>query len=105
LHRPLDEEERAIIEAKKVPALMPAPGSEDENGVPAPHSSGVTGRARIIANRAFAETIVVEPNGHGNGHGPADDHAEIGAGELPESSIPHRDPLLWHPHEEPPEKS
>jgi ubiquinol-cytochrome c reductase cytochrome b subunit len=41
---PLDEEERAIIEAKKVPALMPAPGSEDENGVPAPQSSGVLGR-------------------------------------------------------------
>ena len=105
VHRPLDEEERAIIEAKKVPALMPAPGSEDENGVPAPHSRGVMGRARIIANRAFAETIVVEPNGHGNGHGPADEHAEIGPGELPESSIPHTDPLLWHPHEEPPEES
>jgi hypothetical protein len=105
LHRPLDEEERAIIEAKKVPALMPAPGSEDENGVPAPQSSGVLGRARTIANRAFAETIVVEANGHGNGHGPADEPAEIGAGELPESSIPHRDPLLWHPHEEPPEES
>jgi ubiquinol-cytochrome c reductase cytochrome b subunit len=105
VHRPLDEEERAIIEAKKVPALMPAPGSEDENGVPAPHSRGVMGRARIIANRAFAETIVVEPNGHGNGHGPADEHAEIGPGELPESSVPHTDPLLWHPHEEPPEES
>ena len=36
VHRPLTEEERAPLEAKKVPALMPAPGSEDENGVPAP---------------------------------------------------------------------
>jgi quinol---cytochrome-c reductase cytochrome b subunit len=105
IHRPMNEEERAVLEAKKVPALMPARGSEDENGVPAPHSSGVMGRARIIANRAFAETIVVEPNGHGNGHGPADEHAEIGPGELPESSVPHTDPLLWHPHEEPPEES
>ena len=109
IHRPMNEEERAVLEAKKVPALMPARGSEDENGVPAPHSSGVMGRARTIANRAFAETVVVEEdghgNGHGNGHGPAEEYAEIGPGELPESSIPHTDPLLWHPHEEPPEES
>jgi ubiquinol-cytochrome c reductase cytochrome b subunit len=109
VHRPMNEEERAILEAKKVPALMPARGPEDENGVPAPHSRGVMGRARAIANRAFAETIVVEPDGHGNGHGnghaPAEEYAEIGPGELTESSIPHTDPLLWHPHEEPPEES
>ena len=105
VHRPLTEEELAPLEAKKVPALMPAPGSGDENGVPAPHSRSAMGRARAIANRAFAETVVVEPNGHGNGHGPPEEHAEIGPGELPESSIPHSDPLLWHPHEEPPEES
>jgi quinol---cytochrome-c reductase cytochrome b subunit len=105
IHRPMNEEERAVLEAKKVPALMPARGSEDENGVPAPHSSGVMGRARTIANRAFAETIVVEADGHGNGHGPDEEYAELGPGELPESSIPHTDPLLWHPHEEPPEQS
>jgi ubiquinol-cytochrome c reductase cytochrome b subunit len=109
IHRPMNEEEEAVLEAKKVPALMPARGSEDENGVPAPHSSGVMGRARTIANRAFAETIVVEAdghgNGHGNGHGPDEEYAELGPGELSESSIPHTDPLLWHPHEEPPEES
>jgi ubiquinol-cytochrome c reductase cytochrome b subunit len=109
IHRPMNEEERAVLESKKVPALMPARGSEDENGVPAPQSSGVMGRARTIANRAFAETVVVEAdghgNGHGNGHGPAEEYAEIGPGELSESSIPHTDPLLWHPHEEPPEES
>jgi ubiquinol-cytochrome c reductase cytochrome b subunit len=109
IHRPMNEEERAVLEAKKVPALMPARGSEDENGVPAPHSSGVMGRARTIANRAFAETVVVEAdghgNGHGNGHGPDEEYAELGPGELPESSIPHTDPLLWHPREEPPGES
>ena len=85
IHRPVNEDERAILEAKKVPALMPAAGSEDENGVPAPQVSGAMGRARAIANRAFAETVVVETNGHGNGHGPADEHAVVGAGhaELP----------------------
>src|SRR5579862_3152903 len=80
IHRPVNEEERAILEAKKVPALMPAAGSEDENGVPAPQMSGALGRARAIANRAFAETVVVETNGHGNGHGPADEHAAVSAG-------------------------
>jgi ubiquinol-cytochrome c reductase cytochrome b subunit len=122
VHRPLDAEERAPLEAKKVPALLPAPGSADENGVPAPQARGVMGRTRAIANSAFAETIVVEADGHGNGHGdghgPAEEHAavgagpadageraEIGPGELPESSIPHEDPLVWHSHEEPPEDS
>jgi ubiquinol-cytochrome c reductase cytochrome b subunit len=117
VHRPLTEEERAPLEAKKVPALLPGPGSADENGLPAPQGRGVLGRARVIANRGFAETIVVEADGHGNGHGPAEEHAvgagpadaeeqaEIGPGELPESSVPHTDPLLWHPHQEPPDES
>ena len=80
VHRPLDEEERAPLEAKKVPALMPAPGSEDENGVPAPQVHGALGRARAIANRAFAETVVIETNGHGNGHGPGEVEAAVGTG-------------------------
>ena len=88
---------------------MPAPGSEDEHGVPAPKSRGAVGWARGVANRAFAETVVVEADGHGNGHGnghaPSEEYAELGPGELPESSVPHTDPLLWHPHEEPPEES
>jgi len=83
IHRPLNEEERAILEAKKVPALMPAPGSEDENGVPAPKSRGAIGWARGTANRAFAETVVVEANGHGNGHGP-EEHAAVGPGHVAE---------------------
>ena len=94
IHRPVHEDERAILEAKKVPALMPAAGSEDENGVPAPQVSGTLGRARAIANRAFAETVVVETNGHGNGHGPADEHAAVTAGhaELPGGDGSEEDP-------------
>jgi ubiquinol-cytochrome c reductase cytochrome b subunit len=85
VHRPMNEDELAVLEAKKVPALMPAPGSQDENGVPAPTSRGALGHAKAIANRAFAETVVVETNGHGDGHGPAEEHAAVGAGqaELP----------------------
>ena len=69
VHRPVDEEKRAVLEAKPVPALLPARGSEDANGVPVPGSRGALGRARAIASRAFAETVVVQPNGHQNGHG------------------------------------
>jgi ubiquinol-cytochrome c reductase cytochrome b subunit len=68
VHRPLTEEERAPLEAKKTPALMPASPARDENGVPAPQLRGLTGRARAIAGRAFAETIVLQPDGHQNGH-------------------------------------
>jgi len=79
VHKPVNEEARAVLEAKKVPALLPAPGSEDANGVPAPTSRGALGKFRAAANRAFAETIVVEADGHGNGHGP-EEHAAVGAG-------------------------
>jgi ubiquinol-cytochrome c reductase cytochrome b subunit len=68
-HRPLTEQERAPLPDERVPALMPAPGSRDGNGVPAPQTRGLTGRVRAIANRAFAETAAFQPNGHGNGNG------------------------------------
>ena len=68
VHQPVNEEKRAVLEAKKVPALLPGPGAEDPNGVPAPSSRGMLGKARAFANRAFAESIPVEADGHGNGH-------------------------------------
>ena len=68
VHQPVNEEKRAVLEAKKMTALLPGPGSEDDNGVPPPSSRGVLGKARAVANRAFAETIPVEADGHGNGH-------------------------------------
>jgi len=67
VHRPVNQDKRAVLEAKTVPALLPAHGNEDKNGVRAP-ARGTTGRLRGRANRAFAETIPVEANGHGNGH-------------------------------------
>jgi ubiquinol-cytochrome c reductase cytochrome b subunit len=68
VHKPVNEERRAVLEAKPVPALLPAAGSDDGNGVPAPSARGVLGKARAVANRAFTETIPVESDGHGNGH-------------------------------------
>ncbi len=69
VHKPLSEDARAVLGSKTLPALLPAAGSEDPNGIPAPSGRGVLGKARARANRAFAETIVVETNGHGEGHG------------------------------------
>jgi len=86
VHQPVNEERRAVLEAKKVPALLPGPGSEDPNGVPPPSSRGVLGKARAVANRAFAETIPVEADGHGNGHGPegaGEEHAAVGSAGTP----------------------
>jgi len=80
VHKPVNEEGRAVLEAKKVPALMSPPGTEDANGVPAPTSRGVLGKARAAANRAFAETVVIEADGHGNGHGAGDGHEIAGNG-------------------------
>jgi len=83
--RPLTEEERAIIESKRVPPALPAPQEADVNGVPQPAARGPLGWARAFANRAFTETVAVpEPhgNGHGNGHGElaGGEHAAIGGG-------------------------
>jgi ubiquinol-cytochrome c reductase cytochrome b subunit len=90
VHKPVNEERRAVLEAKKVPALMLPPGSEDANGVPAPDSRGMLGGAKAVANRAFAETIAVEAdgrgNGHGDGHAPAvegQEHAAVGSPGAP----------------------
>jgi hypothetical protein len=83
-HRPLTAEERAPLEARQVPALMTAPGS-GEDGVPAPRTRGPAGRARAIANRAFAENVAFPPNGHGhhgNGHdGSRHDGNGVASGE------------------------
>jgi ubiquinol-cytochrome c reductase cytochrome b subunit len=79
VHRPVSEEKRAVLEAKPVPALLPAGGSEDASDVPAPGSRGALGRARAIAGRAFAETVPLETNGNGNGNG--NGHQAVTAGK------------------------
>jgi hypothetical protein len=48
--------------------------------VPAPSARGMLGKARAVANRAFAETIPVEADGHGNGHAvTGQEHEAVGA--------------------------
>jgi ubiquinol-cytochrome c reductase cytochrome b subunit len=74
--RPLTEEERGVVGSKKVPQALPQAAQLDENGIPSPAAKGLMGRARVIANRAFLETVDEAP-GHGNGH---EGHA-VGEGE------------------------
>jgi ubiquinol-cytochrome c reductase cytochrome b subunit len=71
VHKPVNEERRAVLESKPAPALPPGRGAEDTNGIPTAGSHGALGRARAMAGRAFAETIPLETNGNGNGHRPA----------------------------------
>jgi ubiquinol-cytochrome c reductase cytochrome b subunit len=72
--RPLTEEERAVVDSKKVPLALPGPAKLDENGIPAPAARGPMGWARGVANRAFTETVEL-PVGHGNGNGHHNGHA------------------------------
>jgi ubiquinol-cytochrome c reductase cytochrome b subunit len=105
VHRSVNEERQAVLEAKKVPALLPGPGAEDANSIPAPSSRGLLGKARGVANRAFAETIPVEANGHGDGHHgnghavePGGEHAAAGPapggghGQLPAGDAAEEEP-------------
>jgi ubiquinol-cytochrome c reductase cytochrome b subunit len=80
VHQPVNEEKRAMLEAKPVPA----PGAGDGNGVPAPSSRGTLGRLRARASRAFAETIVAGADSHGNGHGPGQAGEQVIVGSADE---------------------
>jgi ubiquinol-cytochrome c reductase cytochrome b subunit len=84
VHQPVDEEAAAVLASKKEVPALPPPGAVDVNGVPAPTSRGVLGRARAKANSAITETIA-PVDGHGNGHGaiegsPDGEHAAVGGG-------------------------
>ena len=54
VHRPVSEEKRAVLMAKKEPVPLPAPGTTDENGIPA--SRGIAGRLRVAAHRVITES-------------------------------------------------
>jgi ubiquinol-cytochrome c reductase cytochrome b subunit len=94
VHKPVSEEAAAVLAAKKpVPELLGAE-AVDVNGVPAPRSTGLMGRARVIAHRAFAETVPPETNGHdghnghgADGHGADEEHAAVG-GEPGHAELP-----------------
>jgi ubiquinol-cytochrome c reductase cytochrome b subunit len=67
VHRPVSEDERAVLLSNKEPLPLPPGEAVDENGVPSPATRGLTGRLRAAANRVISESVPV--NGH-NGHSP-----------------------------------
>jgi ubiquinol-cytochrome c reductase cytochrome b subunit len=72
--RPVDEEARAVLESRKVPAALPSGPSAADQDVPPPGMRGAMGRVRERMHRALAESVPLEGRGngygaHGNGHG------------------------------------
>jgi ubiquinol-cytochrome c reductase cytochrome b subunit len=77
--RPLTEEERAVVGAKKPVQRLPSAGATDENGVPSPATRGAIGKLRVRLNHVYTDDdqILAKAaegdghggNGHPNGHG------------------------------------
>ncbi len=89
LHRPVSEETRAVLLSRSTPPPLPAIGSTDENGVPAPGSRGIAGKLRATAHRVLTESIPLPTgNGHGGGNGHDGEHgdepAAVGAAPAPD---------------------
>jgi ubiquinol-cytochrome c reductase cytochrome b subunit len=80
--RPVPEEKRAVLTARKEPLRIPA-APTDENGVPSPVTNGVLGRLRVRLNHVFAEEI---PLPAGDGHG--DGHRELAEGAGEQQALP-----------------
>jgi ubiquinol-cytochrome c reductase cytochrome b subunit len=89
LHRPVSEEMRAVLLSRNDPPPLPAIGSVDENGVPAPGTRGIAGKLRATANRVITESIPLPiGNGHADGHDGHNgdegaEHAAVGAAPPP----------------------
>jgi ubiquinol-cytochrome c reductase cytochrome b subunit len=70
--RPVSAEEHAVLASRKPPPSLPPADSEDQNGIPAPGSTGALGKVRTRLNAILTEGVEVPAsNGHGNGNGHA----------------------------------
>jgi ubiquinol-cytochrome c reductase cytochrome b subunit len=99
VERPVSDTARAVLESKRdfepVAVAPPAAAIAEGNDVPPPSAHGIMGKARARANQMFLETIPVEADGHGNGHG---EHAAVGAGDSAGHAV--EDGSGSHSHEE-----
>jgi ubiquinol-cytochrome c reductase cytochrome b subunit len=87
--RPVSEEARAVLASRTHAPGLPAPDSEDENGIPAPQRRGALGKVRTRLNTVLTESIELTPgDGHGNGHG-SDGDRDTSPARL--GSLAHRD--------------
>jgi ubiquinol-cytochrome c reductase cytochrome b subunit len=86
--RPLTDEERAVVGAKKPVHRLPSAGATDENGVPSPATRGAIGKLRVRLNHVYTDDDEIlakaaEADGHG-GNGHPNGHVE--PDELPAGS-------------------
>jgi ubiquinol-cytochrome c reductase cytochrome b subunit len=85
--RPLNDEERAVVEVRQPVPSLPA-GASAGSDVPAPGMRGGLGRVREGMYNVLTESVPMDAhgdghgNGHGNGHGEPD-HAAVPAGTEP----------------------
>jgi ubiquinol-cytochrome c reductase cytochrome b subunit len=85
LTRPLNDEERAVVEARQPVPSLPAGAAAGDSDVPPPGMRGPLGRVRQEAYKVLTESVPMDAhgdgygNGHGNGHGEPD-HAAVPAG-------------------------
>jgi ubiquinol-cytochrome c reductase cytochrome b subunit len=80
--RPLNEEERAVLESRQPVASLPAGAAPAGSDVPPPGMRGGVGRLRDQMYKVLTESVPMDAhgNGHGNGHadGEVAGHAEPG---------------------------
>jgi ubiquinol-cytochrome c reductase cytochrome b subunit len=76
IERPVSEEEHAVLASRKPPPSLPAADPEDQNGIPAPGSTGAIGKVRTRLNAILTEGVEMPgSNGHGSGNGHGNGHA------------------------------
>ena len=76
IERPVSEEEYAVLASRKPPPSLPPADPEDQNGIPAPGSTGALGKVRTRLNAILTEGVEMPgSNGHGSGNGHGNGHA------------------------------
>jgi ubiquinol-cytochrome c reductase cytochrome b subunit len=89
--RPLNDEERAVVDARQPVPSLPAGSAPADSDVPPPGMRGGLGRVRDGMYKVLTESVPMDGhgngygNGHGNGHGEPD-HAAVPAGTEPDDA-------------------
>jgi ubiquinol-cytochrome c reductase cytochrome b subunit len=89
--RPLNDEERAVVDARQPVPSLPAGSAPADSDVPPPGMRGGLGRVRDGMYKVLTESVPMDGhgngygNGHGNGHGESD-HAAVPAGTEPDDA-------------------
>ena len=85
--RPLNDEERAVVDARQPVRSLPAGSAAPDSDVLPPGMRGGLGRVREGMYKVLTESVPMDGhgNGYGNGHGEPD-HAAVPAGTEPDDA-------------------